>query len=182
MKKIYTLEYLPEFLQDITDFAELCKTYDVEFLLLEKEIEKLLNNFFFDVLGEEGCKRWEDILKISMRETDTLEDRRFRIKSIYFGDTPYTEITMLERLEMLVGKGNVTVSIDVKNYKVTVRLSLSRKNQLAEIIKMIEKMVPLNMIIDVKLLYNTYETLGLYTHEYLGKFTHQGLKENVLGG
>ena len=182
MGKIYTLKYLPEFFHDIIDFAELCKTYDVEFLLLEKEIEKLLNNFFFDFLGEEGCKRWEDILKISMRETDTLEDRRFRIKSIYFGDTPYTKKTMLERLEMLVGKGNVTVSIDVKNYKVTVRVSLSRKNQLAEIIKMIEKMVPLNMIIDVKLLYNTYETLGLYTHDYLGRFTHYALKENVLGG
>lgn len=107
MGKIYTLKYLPEFFHDIIDFAELCKTYDVEFLLLEKEIEKLLNNFFFDFLGEEGCKRWEDILKISMRETDTLEDRRFRIKSIYFGDTPYTKKTMLERLEMLVGKGNV---------------------------------------------------------------------------
>lgn len=37
MGKIYTLKYLPEFFHDIIDFAELCKTYDVEFLLLEKE-------------------------------------------------------------------------------------------------------------------------------------------------
>lgn len=182
MGKIYTLKYLPEFFHDIIDFAELCKTYDVEFLLLEKEIEKLLNNFFFDFLGEEGCKRWEDILKISMRETDTLEDRRFRIKSIYLGDTPYTERTLLEKLEMLVGTGNVTVDIDVENSKVTVRLSLSRKNKIAEVEKMIDRMVPLNMVIDSDLLYNTHERLGLYTHAYLSKFTHQGLKENVLGG
>ena len=182
MEKINTLKNLPELLQDITEFVELCKTYDVEFELIESETEKLTNNFFFDTLDEQGCRRWEDMLNISRRETDTLDDRRFRIKSIYLGDTPYTERTLLERLEMLVGKGNVTVSIDVKNYKVTVRLSLSRKNQLAEIIKMIEKMVPLNMIIDVKLLYNTYETLGLYTHDYLGRFTHYALKENVLGG
>ena len=82
---------MPELLQDITEFVELCKTYDVEFELIESETEKLTNNFFFDTLDEQGCRRWEDMLNISRRETDTLDDRRFRIKSIYLGDTPYTE-------------------------------------------------------------------------------------------
>lgn len=182
MEKINTLKNLPELLQDITEFVELCKTYDVEFELIESETEKLTNNFFFDTLDEQGCRRWEDMLNISRRETDTLDNRRFRIKSIYLGDTPYTERTLLEKLEMLVGTGNVTVDIDVENSKVTVRLSLSRKNKIAEVEKMIDRMVPLNMVIDSDLLYNTHERLGLYTHAYLSKFTHQGLKENVLGG
>ena len=122
------------------------------------------------------------MLNISRRETDALDDRRFRIKSIYLGDTPYTERTLLEKLEMLVGTGNVTVDIDVENSKVAVRLSLSRKNKIAEVEKMIDRMIPLNMVIDSDLLYNTHERLGVHTHEYLSKFTHQGLKENVLGG
>lgn len=182
MEKINTLKNLPELLQDITEFVELCKTYDVEFELIESETEKLTNNFFFDTLDEQGCRRWEDMLNISRHETDALDDRRFRIKSIYLGDTPYTERTLLEKLEMLVGTGNVTVDIDVENSKVAVRLSLSRKNKIAEVEKMIDRMIPLNMVIDSDLLYNTHERLGVHTHEYLSKFTHQGLKENVLGG
>ena len=34
MEKINTLKNLPELLQDITEFVELCKTYDVEFELI----------------------------------------------------------------------------------------------------------------------------------------------------
>ena len=55
MEKINTLKNLPELLQDITEFVELCKTYDVEFELIESETEKLTNNFFFDTLDEQGC-------------------------------------------------------------------------------------------------------------------------------
>ena len=64
MEKINTLKNLPELLQDITEFVELCKTYDVEFELIESETEKLTNNFFFDTLDEQGCRRWEDMLNI----------------------------------------------------------------------------------------------------------------------
>ena len=45
---------------------------------------------------------------------------------------------------------------------------------------MLEKMSPLNMLIDLSLLYNSHKILSGFTHRQLNQYTHKQLREEVL--
>jgi hypothetical protein len=49
-----------------------------------------------------------------------------------------------------------------------------------EVGAMLERMVPLNMNIDLDLMYNQHLTVGKFTHEFLSKYTQKGIREEVL--
>lgn len=72
--------------------------------------------------------------------------------------------------------GGYTLDVDVEGFKVTVRLALTEKAAYEEVDGLLERIVPLNMIIDLSLLYNQHDLLASYTHSRLGLYTHDQLR------
>ena len=162
-------EYLPDVLREILEFKELGKTTDERFAMLDQESKCVLNNSFISSLDDYGCCRWEKMLHLAKRDTDSIEDRRLRILTKFLNQLPYSEKRLLEMLEGLCGLDGYL-------------LELGRKNQFNAVKKMLEEIVPLNLWLDVQLLYNTHRVVGGYTHRHLAQFTHRGLREEDLNG
>ena len=174
-------EYLPDVLREILEFKELGKTTDERFALLDQESKCVLNNSFISSLDDYGCCRWEKMLHLAKRDTDSIEDRRLRILTKFLNQLPYTEKRLREMLDSICGVGEYTLKVDIELDCVRVRIALSRKNQIHEVNKMLEDVVPLNLWLDVDLLYNQHDYLANYAHRHLRKYTHKQLKEENLG-
>lgn len=174
-------EYLPDVLREILEFKELGKTTDERFALLDQESKCVLNNSFISSLDDYGCGRWEKMLHLVKRDTDSIEDRRQRILIKFLNQLPYTEKRLMEMLASITGKDGYSLNVDVDDECVRVRIALDRKNQYNEVLKMLEDVVPLNLWLDVQLMYNQHDYVGLYAHKHLSKFTYQQIKEEKLG-
>ena len=169
------IEYLPPVLAEIREFKILGESEDLQLDNLKTEINSLTNELFVTTAERVGLDRWEKILNISNSSTD-IEFRRFRILSRLnsFG------LTLNQRLSAIVGKGNYKVDYYFKEDRLKVSLTLDTKEYEKEVRRMLDEVVPANLIIDFGLLYNTHEILGRFTHEQLSKYTHQKLREDAV--
>lgn len=169
------IEYLPPVLAEIREFKILGESEDLQLDNLKTEINSLTNELFVTTAERVGLDRWEKILNISNSSTD-IEFRRFRILSRLnsFG------LTLNQRLSAIVGKGNYKVDYYFKECRLKVSLTLDTKEYEKEVRRMLDEVVPANLIIDFGLLYNTHEILGRFTHEQLSKYTHQKLREDAV--
>ena len=169
--------YLPGVVKDIKEFKALAETEEYEFGILRSGVQTVWNNQFLSSLHEEGCKRWEKILGIKPMDTDTVEERRFKILAKVNESLPYTYRTIEDRIKQLCGDGNYSLVMDKPNYKLIVRVGLTAKKNTQAIIDMLDRITPCNLIIDVSLLYNQYINYAYITYEQMASYTHAQLRE-----
>lgn len=172
------VEYLPEVIKNIPEMVEIMRVVDIEFLW--KMIAKILDDGFVYTLDSEGCRRWEGMLQIRAKDTDTLEERRLRILTALAGDTPYTMRSLERMLETICGKGNYTISYADDEYTLDVGIALESKSQYNYVVEYIKRIIPANIIFNCRLLYNRHIDLEPFTHEKLEKFSHIELCEEVI--
>lgn len=175
------IDYLPLFMRDYREIQEVMQTDERELSELWKVLEDLLNNQFIQSAADDGLSRWEKILGILPKNTDTLSERRFRLLVKLNEKLPYTFNTINEQLSVLCGADGYKFILDNNNYVVTVKLELSNKNNCKTVSDYLRKVVPANMEIIINILYNTYSVLAQFTHEQLSEYTYAQLRENILG-
>nr|WP_308742111.1 putative phage tail protein [uncultured Anaerocolumna sp.] len=180
IRKVNLIEYLPQIVQDYREIKEVMTTENPEFQLVEDESEILMNNQFVETANERGIKRFEDMLGIKALDDDTLENRKFKVLSVWNNAIPYSIRALKQKLAVLCGEDGYSLNIEYSNYKITVRVSLISKKNFSQVEKMLNEVVPCNMIIDVNLLYNQHETLAKFTHKQLSSYTHEQLRNEVL--
>lgn len=164
-----------------TNIPEIAKIYDINERQgedLENAVERIDQNIFLDTMDETMIARWEDILKLNPLDTDTVEDRRFRVKSKVIEKLPYTYQVIVRKLDILCPLGYALIISDDRT-DVLVKLALKSKNTIEDVGTMMEDMLPLNMTFDVMVLWNDYNTISKYTHEELAVFTYGSIKEDV---
>lgn len=174
------LLYLPEVFRDIREMKAHAAAQKPE---LEREwaaLEELYNDQFLYLMGENGVAQWEKMLKIVPMETDTLEDRRFRIINRFNAQLPYTYNMLEYHLTQMCGPEGYKMSFDAAAWTLIVKIALTSKKQFDEILKLIEQMIPANLILDYDLLYNTYGNLSRFTHAQLAAYTYGALRDEVL--
>ena len=174
--------YFANQLIDIEEIQEIIKTLNAEFENLNRVIYKILKNMFLLDLDADGCMRYENMLNIKPREDDTLDDRKFRILTLYKGDTPYTIISLRRKLEELCGAENVEIVLNENEYNIEIWIGLASKNQFDTAYSIINKMLPCNLTLNYSLKYNQHSTLAKYTHAQLASYMHDQLRNDVLGG
>ena len=113
-----------------------------------------------------------------------MEERRLKILGIVTEQRPFTVRSLEKTLAVICGndesKGpNYSVKLDANNYVLTVRVALTSKNVLSDVAKLLDRVVPSNLLIDLSLLYNKNNQLSKFTHEELKKYTHIQLREEV---
>lgn len=174
------LEYLPPPLQVIREFTAIATAENPELTQLWASLEDAFKDQFIDEATVIGIKRWEEQLQLSPKGTDTLDERRFRIKAKINEQPPYTYRALEQQLTALCGADGYTLDVDVAGYSVTIKLALTSSQALEDVTSLTERIVPLNMILDLSLLYNQHLTLGQFTHAHLGLFTHDQLRSDAL--
>lgn len=178
------INYLPDFMQEIKEMQVIMSIEDV-FLTGEGDnlnvaVKNVFKDQFINTSTENGVTRYEDMLGIISKATESLDVRQFRIFAKFNETLPYTVPKLKEQLTTLCDVDGYLVSVDVVNFILVVKIALKRKNMFEEVGKMLERMVPLNMIIDLDLIYNKHSTLGKFRHCDLAKYTHRQLKDEVL--
>ncbi len=178
-REIDILSYLPEFLQDFREFQELAATENSEIRALWGRLENVMKEQFINDATETGVKRWEAILKINPKGSDSLDVRKFRILTRLNEKLPYTYKKLAQQLETLCGEDGYSLDLRNNEYKLIVRVALTAKSMLAEVEKLLKRIAPVNIHVDLSLLYKQNLALGSYTHAQMRVYTHEQLRSEV---
>lgn len=176
----HLIDYLPPVERDFAEFdAIMTHAEDPEFSSAWEAAENLMNDQFINDATENGVSRWENMLKISPKASETLDERKFTILTRESEQPPFT-VTALERqLEALCGEGNFDVIRDVGAKSLSVSLALVAKNNLEDVAVLLDRVVPANMTITINLKYNRHNRYVTYTHEDLQSLTHNSMRNEV---
>lgn len=173
------IHYLPSFMQEYTELAAIMKTEQPEIDNLWNSAEQALANQFVLDATENGVKRWESMLSISPKGTDTLDERKFRILTKMNQELPYTLRKLEHMLTNLCGVGGFFIEVFAAEYHVEVKLAVGNHNNYSEVENILNKMIPANMTRHVELMYNTNNILSQFTHAQLATYTHEQLRNEV---
>lgn len=174
------IDYLPYVVRDYAEFQAIMDSQQPEFEQAWETAEDLLDNQFINTAGNLGLSRWEKILGIVPKGTESLEDRRFRILTRLNEELPYTLPQLRAILETLCGAGNYSAEVEEGTYQLVVKIGLAAKNNFSDVDSLLNRVVPENMVITLLQLYNTHAELGRFTHAQLAAFTHDQLRNEVM--
>lgn len=175
-------KYFCRQLVNIEEIKEIIKALEPEFEALGENGYKVLDNMFLSKLDEDGCARYESMLGIMPRDNDTLEDRRFRLLTLYKGDLPYTYLALKHELEDIVGAENLEMTLDYAACTLEVYIGLAVRSQYDTVYDIVKKMLPANIALTYSLKYNQHSTLTKYTHAQLAELTHYQIRNQIMEG
>lgn len=173
------VEY-PEVIINIKDVKAAIDAGDKVSDMVDKSLNELDNNITILTSEVSGISRREKILGIQPPDTASLEDRRLEVLMRWY-DTPlYTETTLRNKLDSVLGKGNYVLVIDLDKKLVECQIELTRRLMFKSVQELFEQMVPLDYLLSVVLRYNQHITLHKFTHGQLKAYTHFSLRNDVI--
>lgn len=173
------INYLPHFMQVYREIATIMETEQVEVDRLWSEVENALSDQFILEATEHGVKRWESMFGISPKDTDTLDERKFRILTNLNQELPYTVRKLEQALTTLCGVGNYSVEVKSAEYHVEVTLGIANRSNYEEVVNVMKKMIPANMTYAVQIMFNKNNVLSKFTHAEMTAYTHEQLRSEV---
>ncbi len=174
------IDYLPYVVRDYAEYQGLTAGEQPEFELAWDRVNELLDNQFVLTAGNLGLSRWERILGIVPKATDALEERRFRILTRLNEELPYTLPQLRNILRTLCGEGNFRAEIEAGSYELIVKIGLAAKRHFKDVEALLERISPVNLVINLSQLYNTHADLSRLTHGQLAAYSHYDLRNEVL--
>lgn len=174
------IDYLPHFMQVYREMATIMETEQFEIDRLWMEAENALADQFLLEATENGVKRWESMLGISPKDTDTLDERRFRILTKLNQELPYTLRKLEQVLTNLCGKDGFFIEVTAAEYHIEVKLAVGNHSNYSEVENILKKMIPANLTHYIELMYNPHRILAQLTHAQLSTRTHEQLRNEVL--
>ena len=173
-------EYLPSILLKTYEFPLLCDTEQQEFDRLNTAVDEVLDAQFVSTAGERGIERYEQIFSIVPQDTDTLDERRFRVLAKINAQLPFSIRRLRQQLATLCGEDGYKLELDGGRYTLTVKVALTAKRNQQAVEELLANIVPANMVCTTSLLYNQHADLTRFTHAQLALLTHFEIREEVL--
>lgn len=174
------IDYLPPVLQQTREMQAVMEGEQPAVAGLWDAWKTVLDALFVRYANEQGLARWERMLGIRPRGTDSMEVRRVAVLARLNEQLPFTERTLRLMLDGVCGPGGYTLGIIYREYRVFVRVHLWEKRAMDEAAALLGRVVPANMVIDLGLRYNTHRMLRPRLHRMLRGTTHRALREEVL--
>lgn len=106
------IDYLPPVLQKVMEFMAITSAQQPEIESAWGALDLVMNNQFIDTATEEGVAVWEKELNITPLNTDTLEERKQRIKTAWTYGVVYTYNWLANWLKTSCGTDNPPPSIN----------------------------------------------------------------------
>ena len=169
----------PEIFTKIPDIQQIYKATDEQANQLERAVEEMEQNIFFEEMTEGMTERWETMLQIQPPDTDSLNDRRFRIKARAMERLPYSIRVMKRKLKTLCQEG-YSMTLDGNN--IEIKLALKSKRMIYDVQELMDEVLPLNMTFKVNIMYNRYIDVKKYTYAQLKDKTYRQIREEVMSG
>lgn len=173
------IDYLPPFMQEYMELGVIMQSEQPEIDNLWSTMEAAFADQYILDATVYGVKRWESMLGISPKDTDTLDERKFRILTKLNQELPYTLTKLKEALTTLCGADGFSIYLQPENYHIEIRLAVGNHNNYQAVNDLLIKMIPANMTQYVNLKYNTHSILAQFTHEHLSAYTHDELRKEV---
>ena len=173
------IDYLLPYMQEYLEMQQIMDTEQPEFNLLWQAAENALSDQFIMDATEYGVMRWESMLDITPKDTDTLDERKFRILARLNQELPYTMTKLKEALTTLCGADGFTIDLRPNQYHIQIKLALGKHSNYQEVVDLLTKMIPANLTQYVQLMFNTNEMVGLYRHMDLAAYTHDQVRSEV---
>lgn len=171
------IDYLPPYMQEYLEMQKIMDAQQYKVDLLWTAAETALADQFIQDATAYGVARWESMLDISPKDTDTLDERKFRILTRLNQELPYTLRRLEQVLTALCGSDGYSIRLIPNEYYIEVRLALENENKYVEVENVMRKMIPANMTQYVQIMYNTHGMLAPFTHEFLSAYTHDQLRK-----
>jgi len=142
------IHYLPPIVRELPDYQGINAGEQPEFEQAWSASEDLLANQFVSTALDCGLSRWEKILGITPKGTDTLDVRRTRVRTRLFQYTPYTFRVLVQMLEALADGDPFDVSIAPGSYLLQLVTQWGRNGQIEGLEFLIQNVLPCNLAID----------------------------------
>lgn len=151
--------YFPRYYEGILETDELIKVENDIWNNLYLLLNKAKNNQFIAYADEDGIYAYEQLFQIvADPETETLEERRFRLLNRIQTLSYYTMIYLRQKLDSLFGKNNYEIELDYPNYTLYIKSNAYNSFIYKESIATINKIKPANIVfINVPFFPNTIE-------------------------
>lgn len=166
------IKYLPEYMAKIKELEIINKVEQTEFNIFNSKISDIQKEMFISTAGEIGISRFEKMLNIENLDSD-MDYRRLRILLKLSG---FNNGSIEKRLSDIVGEDNYLLNVDIDNKYVEVRLLVRSEKYLDEVAKLLDKIVPCNLKLNVGILYSSHKMTSKYTHKYLAGFKNSDVK------
>lgn len=139
--------YFPRYYEGILETDELIKVENDIWNNLYLLLNKAKNNQFIAYADEDGIYAYEQLFQIvADPETETLEERRFRLLNRIQTLSYYTMIYLRQKLDSLFGKNNYEIGMDYLNYTLYIKSNVSNSFIYKESIATINKIKPANIV------------------------------------
>ena len=97
----------PEVFTQIPEIKQIYRMNDRQAAELDRASENLWNDIYLTGMGSEKLLLWEKILGIRPYDTDTMEERHFRVRSRVLEKLPYTYRVVKRKIEELADRKSV---------------------------------------------------------------------------
>lgn len=174
------LDYLPDALRPYRELRAIAAGQQVLFEALWQSLDRALDDQFIATADDYALTRWERMLGIYARGTETLDARRARVLARLCEQLPFTLRTLRVQLEALCGAGGFTIELFSGNNALRVRAPLALRNYQDDIRDLLERVVPCALWIDFDLERNPHRKLANFTHASLARYTHENLENEVI--
>ncbi len=173
------IAYLPYVVRKYDIFQAITIGEQPEFDMAWHNTDTIRNEQYLFTAEDIGLRRWERILGIQPKDTDTIAYRRDRILSRLNEKLPYTLKQLRKMLDALCGKAHY--SIYLSEYTLFVSVSVIAKNRFADVVSLLERITPQNIFLDIQQQYNSWGAVrNAATWRQAQSGTWQELKEEVL--
>lgn len=150
IREVDLVSYLPPFIAEYKETNLTLTAENPEFVLVWKAADKTLKNEFIATADEYGISKFEKILHIFPSRDDTLESRKSRVQSRWFTSLPYTWRMLIQKLIVLCGKDDFTITKQFDFYRIDLKVHFEYFGQVEELERIINSMVPCNMLVNPK--------------------------------
>lgn len=142
------IDYLPEILRDYREFKAIAAAQQPEFELVWQAVDSLLAEQFVHTATGLGLARWEQMLGISPKASDSPADRCFRILSRLNDKLPYTWRALKAKLDAIAGED---YNISWQDYEIDLEVgaALLAEDKLTQLRQLVEAYAPANMLVAV---------------------------------
>lgn len=142
------IDYLPPVMKTYQEIKAVMHTEQPEFELAWDAADAVMRNLFVGDADEYGIQRWEGILSIPAKASDSLEARRARVLIRLNEYLPYTKRALERMLEAICGSDNYSFEVDdKKNFGISVKSESASIN--TEVLSMLNRILPADLTMGI---------------------------------
>lgn len=148
IRNVNLLDYLPPFMREYREMKCIMDADQPEFQTVSNSTETIKNNQFITTCNEQGISRFEKMLNIEPLPADTLQTRIGRVWARWIDTIPYTIKALANKLDVLLGAGTHTETVDYNNYTMKVEINIDVSDRFKAVNELLEDIIPMNMTFD----------------------------------